>query len=292
MSILLNGKELSKQIRTKIKEQTIALRAETGKTPGLATILVGNDPPSAKYVASKHRACLEAGFYSKAVNLPADTSQEELDHAITSLNLDPDIHGILLQMPIPKHLDSFKAIYAIKPCKDVDGFHPINVGKLSVGIEGLYPCTPEGIMEILRHYEIPIAGKRALVIGRSCLVGKPVARLLLRENATVTIAHSKTQNIQELVGQADILVAAIGQPAFIKGSWIKEGAVVIDVGITYVPDPESSSLYKLFGDVEFEEAKKRASYITPVPGGVGPMTVTMLLNNTLKAFKSIEKKKR
>ena len=205
---------------------------------------------------------------------------------IKKLNSDNRINGILLQLPLPKHLDEHAALEAISPEKDVDGFHPINVGKLYIGLDTFVPCTPKGIIEILKRYNISISGKNAVVVGRSNIVGKPIAALLMKENATVTIAHSKTQNLPELVKNSDIVVSAIGKPYFIKGEWIKEGAVVIDVGINSVDDPSSPKGYRLVGDVEFEEASKRASYITPVPGGVGPMTIAMLLSNTLKARKA------
>ncbi|MBP5468922.1 MAG: bifunctional 5,10-methylenetetrahydrofolate dehydrogenase/5,10-methenyltetrahydrofolate cyclohydrolase, partial [Candidatus Riflebacteria bacterium] len=210
-------------------------------------------------------------------------TQERLIEEINKLNNDDRINGILLQLPLPKHLDEHVALEAIKPEKDVDGFHPINVGKLYIGLDTFIPCTPKGIMELLKRNNVPIAGKNAVVIGRSNIVGKPIGALLMKENATVTIAHSKTQNLPELVRNADIVVAAIGKPNYVKGEWIKEGAVVVDVGINSIDDPSSPKGYKLVGDVDFEEAEKKASYITPVPGGVGPMTIAMLLSNTLKA---------
>ena len=283
MAIILDGKKLSETIKNEIAAEVKKLADSSKPVPGLAVLIVGNNPASKTYVSSKKKACAATGIYSLEVALDESITQEKLIEEINKLNNDEKINGILLQLPLPKHLDEHAALEAIKPEKDVDGFHPINVGKLYIGLDTFVPCTPKGIMELLKRYEVSIAGKNAVVIGRSNIVGKPIAALLMKENATVTIAHSKTQNLPELVKTADIVVAAIGKPNFVKGEWIKEGAVVIDVGINSVDDPTSPKGYKLVGDVEYEEASKRASYITPVPGGVGPMTIAMLLSNTLKA---------
>ena len=283
MAIILDGKKLSETLKLEIAEEVKKLTESSHFPPGLAVIIVGNNPASKTYVSSKKKACAATGIYSIEIALDESISQEKLIEEINKLNNDEKINGILLQLPLPKHLDEHAALEAIKPEKDVDGFHPINVGKLYIGLDTFVPCTPKGIMELLKRYEVSIAGKNAVVIGRSNIVGKPIAALLMKENATVTIAHSKTQNLPELVKTADIVVAAIGKPNFVKGEWIKEGAVVVDVGINSVDDPTSPKGYKLVGDVEYEDASKRASYITPVPGGVGPMTIAMLLSNTLKA---------
>ncbi len=283
MAIILDGKKLSETINSEIAEEVKKLADSSKDVPGLAVIIVGDNPASKVYVASKKKACAKAGIFSLEVALDKNITQEKLIEEIQKLNNDDRINGILLQLPLPKHLDEHVALEAISPEKDVDGFHPTNVGKLYIGLDTFIPCTPKGVIEILKRYNISISGKNAVVIGRSNIVGKPVAALLMKENATVTIAHSKTQNLPELVKNSDIVVSAIGKPNFVKGEWIKEGAVVIDVGINSVDDPSSPKGYKLVGDVEFEEASKRASYITPVPGGVGPMTIAMLLSNTLKA---------
>ena len=286
MATILDGKKLSETIKQEITVEVKKITDSSITPPGLAVIIVGNNPASKTYVSSKKKACATTGIYSLEVALDESISQEKLIEEINKLNNDDKINGILLQLPLPKHLDEHAALEAIKPEKDVDGFHPINVGKLYIGLDTFVPCTPKGIIELLKRYEVTIAGKNAVVIGRSNIVGKPIAALLMKENATVTIAHSKTQNLPELVKTADIVVAAIGKPNYVKGEWIKEGAVVIDVGINSVEDPSSPKGYRLVGDVEFEEAEKKASYITPVPGGVGPMTIAMLLSNTLKARKS------
>ncbi len=283
MAIILDGKKLSETINSEIAEEVKKLADSSKDVPGLAVIIVGDNPASKVYVASKKKACAKAGIFSLEVALDKNITQEKLIEEIQKLNNDDRINGILLQLPLPKHLDEHVALEAISPEKDVDGFHPTNVGKLYIGLDTFIPCTPKGVIEILKRYNISISGKNAVVIGRSNIVGKPVAALLMKENVTVTIAHSKTQNLPELVKNSDIVVSAIGKPKFVKGEWIKEGAVVIDVGINSVDDPSSPKGYKLVGDVEFEEASKRASYITPVPGGVGPMTIAMLLSNTLKA---------
>ena len=288
MAIILDGKKLSETIKSEIGEEVKKLADSSQLPPGLAVIIVGNNPASKVYVSSKKKACAATGIYSLEVALDENITQDKLLDEINKLNNNDKIHGILLQLPLPKHLDEHKALEAISPDKDVDGFHPTNVGKLYIGLDTFVPCTPKGVIEILKRYNISISGKNAVVIGRSNIVGKPVAALLMKENATVTIAHSKTQNLPELVKKSDIVVAAIGKPNFVKGEWIKEGAVVVDVGINSVDDPSSQKGYRLVGDVEFEEAEKKASFITPVPGGVGPMTIAMLLSNTLKSRKNIK----
>jgi methylenetetrahydrofolate dehydrogenase (NADP+)/methenyltetrahydrofolate cyclohydrolase len=286
LATILDGKKLSETIKQEIALEVKKLTDSSLLPPGLAVIIVGNNPASKVYVSSKKKACAATGIYSIEVALDENITQEKLIEEINKLNNDEKINGILLQLPLPKHLDEHKALEAISPDKDVDGFHPINVGKLYIGLDTFVPCTPKGIIEILKRYEVPISGKNAVVIGRSNIVGKPIAALLMKENATVTIAHSKTQNLEELVKSADIVVAAIGKPNYVKGDWIKEGAVVVDVGINSIDDPSSPKGYKLVGDVDYEEAEKKASFITPVPGGVGPMTIAMLLSNTLKARKN------
>ncbi len=276
--VLIDGKKVSEKIRNLLAEETQELKKKTGKTPGLATVLVGADPASAVYVRNKNKTCREIGFQSFEQNLPSDITEEKLLGLINELNLNNDIHGILVQLPLPAQIDSEKILQAIDPKKDVDGFHPINVGKLVVGNASLTPCTPTGIIELLDHYSIEISGKHAVIIGRSNIVGKPVSMLLLQRNATVTICHSRTRNLEEVTRNADILIAAVGRANFVTEEMVGEGAVVIDVGINRVDG-------KLTGDVDFESVSKKASYITPVPGGVGPMTIALLMKNTLKAFK-------
>ncbi len=279
MGNIIDGKGIARQIRKELKEEVEQLKAK-GKVPGLAVILVGDDPASHTYVKSKERACTEAGFFSKAYRLEETTSQDDLLHIIHRLNNDEEIHGILVQLPVPGNMDEKKILNAIDPRKDVDGFHPISAGRLMTGDPTFVACTPLGIIELLDRSGVEIKGKKAVVVGRSNIVGKPAAMLLLQRHATVTICHSRTTDLAKEVGSADILVAAVGRPEMIKGDWIKEGAVVIDVGINRVDG-------KLVGDVEFASAVKKASAITPVPGGVGPMTIAMLLRNTLQAFKAI-----
>lgn len=286
MSNILDGKALAMSIREQIAQEVEKITQTSDTPPGLAVILVGENKASEVYVKMKQKACEKAGLYSRKINLSADITQKELIENIQKLNSDPKIHGILLQLPLPSHLDSLRALEAIAFEKDVDGFNPINVGYLSLNAETFVPCTPLGIMKMLEHYKVKIEGAKALVAGRSNIVGKPVATLLTRANATVTIAHSKTRDLPQLVAQSDIVVAALGKTEFIKGSWIKDNAVVIDVGINSVDDPESPKGYRLAGDVEFSEAVKKAAWITPVPGGVGPMTIAMLLSNTLAARKA------
>lgn len=276
MAKLLMGKEVSARIKAELKTEVENLKKE-GINPGLAVIIVGEDPASQVYVRNKERACEECGIYSEKYALPAETTQEELLKLIDELNNKSSISGILVQLPVPKHIDEKTIINAIAPNKDVDAFHPVNVGKIMVGNYDFVPCTPAGVMELIKESGIDVSGKECVIVGRSNIVGKPQAMLLLHQNGTVTICHSKTKNLAEKTKNADILVAAVGIPNFIKGDMIKEGAVVIDAGINRLENK------KLCGDVEFESAKKVAGAITPVPGGVGPMTIAMLMKNTVKA---------
>jgi len=271
---LIDGKSMAQQIRLEVKE-TVSQWKNNGLTPGLAVILVGDDPASATYVRNKEKACQEVGIRSVVHRLPASTREEELLALIGTLNEQPDIHGILVQLPLPPHIRTDRVLEHIHPFKDVDGFHPVNGGKLLVGQEGIFPCTPMGIMEMLKREGIPVAGQHAVVIGRSHIVGKPAALMLLQEHATVTVCHSRTPDLASFTKQADILVCAVGKAEMIRGSMIKPGACVIDVGINRKADG------KLVGDVAFEEAVQVAGWLTPVPGGVGPMTIAMLLKNTL-----------
>ena len=280
MAKIINGKEISATIRSEIKEATERLVAESGVRPGLAVIIVGEDPASQVYVRNKKRACDEVGFYSESYELPENTTQEELNALVDRLNNDDKIHGILCQLPLPKHLDENEVIMRIDPKKDVDAFHPENVGKIMIGDYSFLPCTPAGVMALLERSGIDVCGKECVVVGRSNIVGKPQAMLLLHANGTVTICHSRTKNLAEVCRRADILVAAIGKADFFTGDMIKDGAVVIDVGMNRRADG------KLTGDVDFASVEPKASYITPVPGGVGPMTITMLMQNTLTAAKN------
>ncbi len=273
---LIDGKVVAKAVKEEVRSRVEALKAR-GIRPGLATVLVGDDPASHVYVRNKQRTCEELGMHSVGHNLPATTSQADVLALIDRLNRDPAIHGILVQLPLPKPLRSEPILYAVSPDKDVDGLHPVNIGKLTMGEPRFVPCTPAGVMAMLDYYKLPIEGKTAVVVGRSNLVGKPAAMLLLHRHATVTICHSKTPDLAAVCRRADILVAAMGKARFIRGEMVKEGAVVIDVGINRQPDG------KLVGDVDFEAVAARASWITPVPGGVGPMTIAMLMQNTMLA---------
>ena len=279
MAQIINGKQVSQSVRENQKRETEELFERYGKKPGLAVIIVGEDPASKVYVANKEKACIEVGFHSELYRMPESTTMEELLSLIERLNNDEKIHGILCQLPLPKHLDEEKVILAINPNKDVDAFHPVNTGKIMIGNHSFLPCTPAGVMKLIESTGTDISGKECVVIGRSNIVGKPQAMLLLQANGTVTICHSRTKNLKEVTKRADILVVAIGKADFITGDMVKEGAIVIDVGMNRRSDG------KLTGDVDFESCEKVASYITPVPGGVGPMTITMLLENTLTAFK-------
>lgn len=275
---IISGKQVSEEIRKGITEEVVQLK-EQGIVPGLAVVLVGEDPASQVYVRNKEKACHDLGFYSEVHRLSADTSEEELLALVDRLNRQMSINGILVQLPLPAHIDEKKVINAISVDKDVDGFHPVNVGNLVIGDDSLLPCTPAGVIELIKRTGIEMSGKHAVVIGRSNIVGKPVSLLLQRENATVTMCHSRTANMKEIAKQADILVVAIGRANFIDASYIKEGAVVIDVGMNRLDNG------KLAGDVDFESAKEVSGPITPVPGGVGPMTITMLMQNTLLSAK-------
>lgn len=281
MAHIIDGKAISQAVRAEITEETKAFIAETGVTPGLAVVIVGNDPASQVYVRNKRKACTEVGFYSEAYELPEETTQEELEALVDQLNADPKIHGILVQLPLPRHLDEQRILLRIRPEKDVDAFHPYNVGRIMIGDYSYLPCTPAGVMELLRRSGVDVSGKECVVVGRSNIVGKPMAMLLLQANGTVTICHSRTKNLSETTRRADILVAAIGKPEFFTADMVKEGAVVIDVGMNRRPSDN-----KLCGDVDYASVEPVASYITPVPGGVGPMTITMLMQNTLRAAKS------
>ena len=282
---IIDGKKIAEALRAEIKTLVEERIAKGFPKPGLATILVGEDPASQVYVRSKHRACEEAGMQSLGYNLPADTHQEKIEGLIRDLNQDSKVHGILVQLPLPKNLDEEQILNSVALEKDVDGFHPINIGRLAQkGREPLaVPCTPAGVIYLLKTVLPSLEGKHAVVLGRSNIVGMPVSLLLVRENATVTICHSKTANLPAVVREADILVAATGKPEMVRGDWLKPGAVVIDVGVNRVEDPSKDRGYRLVGDVAFEEACEVASAVTPVPGGVGPMTIAMLLRNTLNA---------
>jgi len=275
---IIDGKEVSKKIREEIREEVEKLKS-AGVHPGLAVVLAGDNPASRVYVKNKGEACRSAGIHSEEHKLPADVKESELIDIINRLNKDPRINGILVQLPLPLHINKELVLKSISPDKDVDGFHEINMGRLFIGQEGLIPCTPFGIIKLLEYYNIPVEGKFAVVVGRSNIVGKPVAMMLLHRNATVAICHTRTKNLKEVCLMGDILIAAAGRQGMITGDMVKEGAVVIDVGINRMDNG------KLTGDVDFESAVKKAGWITPVPGGVGPMTIAMLLYNTLKAAK-------
>jgi methylenetetrahydrofolate dehydrogenase (NADP+)/methenyltetrahydrofolate cyclohydrolase len=280
MAKLIDGKAISAQIRAEIKAEVEHRIAEGKSRPGLAVIIVGEDPASCVYVRNKKKGCEEVGFHSEVYELPENTSQDELNALVDKLNADENIHGILCQLPLPSHLDENQVILRIRPDKDVDAFHPYNVGKIMIGDYSFLPCTPAGVMALLERSGIDVAGKECVVVGRSNIVGKPQAMLLLHKHGTVTVCHSRTRNLSEICRRADVLVAAIGKADFFTADMIKEGAVVIDVGMNRRADG------KLTGDVDFASVEPKASYITPVPGGVGPMTITMLMQNTLTAARS------
>lgn len=279
MGTIIDGKLLAKNIREKITEESVKLSAEYGRKPCLAVILVGENPASQVYVRNKKLACAECGFESLGYDLPEDTTEEDLLKLIDSLNENPNVDGILVQLPLPKTIDAAKILVRIDPDKDVDGFHPINVGRMWAGIDCFLPCTPHGIIELIKFAGVDISGKNCVVCGRSNIVGKPVASLLMRENGTVTIAHTKTKNEKEIISKADIVVVAIGKAKYYGPDYFKEGAVVIDVGMNRDENG------KLCGDVDFAAVFDKVGPITPVPGGVGPMTITMLMSNTLESFK-------
>jgi methylenetetrahydrofolate dehydrogenase (NADP+) / methenyltetrahydrofolate cyclohydrolase len=279
MAVIIDGKAVAREVQKQIKEDVEGLERRWGLVPGLAVVLVGDDPASHIYVRNKEKACKEVGIKSFEHLLPATISEKELLALVQQLNKDKSVHGILVQLPLPPHIHAEKIIEAISPHKDIDGFHPVSQGRLALGAAGFRPCTPMGIMKLLEAAECDPKGKNAVVVGRSNIVGKPVALMLLEKHATVTICHSRTASLRDEVARADILIVAIGKAGMVRGEWVKPGAVVIDVGVNRLPSG------KLAGDVEFETARERAAAITPVPGGVGPMTICMLLFNTLKAAK-------
>lgn len=285
--IILDGKKTSEDLKLEIAEIVKKLKAEGKKTPHLAAVLVGTDGASMTYVGAKVKACELVGFNSTLIDLPAETSEERLLQEIANLNSNSDIDGFIVQLPLPKHIDEQKVLMAIDPDKDVDGFHPTNVGKMALDLPTFLPATPYGIMELLERYKVPTSGKNVVVIGRSHIVGRPMSILMSQKrpagDATVTVAHSRTKNLKELTLQADIIVAALGMPEFLTGDMVKDGVTIIDVGITRINDESKKSGFRLAGDVHFESVSPKSAYITPVPGGVGPMTIAMLLKNTLLA---------
>jgi methylenetetrahydrofolate dehydrogenase (NADP+) / methenyltetrahydrofolate cyclohydrolase len=281
---ILDGKTLAQKIQSELKEEVARLEPQKGRPPGLAVLMVGDNPASAVYVRNKENSCAKVGIASFGRHFPTDTSQETLEQAIAQLNADDNVDGIMVQMPLPAHLDAIALLHKILPHKDADGLHPLNLGHLVRGEEGLRSCTPYGVMRLLSEYNIEIAGKKAVVVGRSILVGKPIALMLLAENATVIMAHSRTPDLASVTREADILIVAVGKPEIITADMVKPGAIVVDVGINRVSTPDGKG--KLVGDVEFESVSEVASYITPVPGGIGPMTVAMLLANTVSSYKN------
>ena len=283
-AVIIDGKAIGQKVREEAKRRTAVLR-EKGVVPCLAVVLIGDDPASLSYVTAKEKALAEAGMESRDIRLPASASEADLLSLIAKLNADNEIHGILVQLPLPKHIDEDRVITAIDPAKDVDGFHPVSVGNMVLGRPGFLPCTPAGVLVLLRELGIPLSGAHAVVVGRSNIVGKPLANLLARRdtNATVTVCHTGTEDLARYTLQADILIAAAGKPALITAEMVRPGAAVIDVGVNRVPDPSAKSGYRLCGDVDFAPAAEKAGYITPVPGGVGPMTIAMLLQNVAQA---------
>ncbi|ATA76611.1 bifunctional 5,10-methylene-tetrahydrofolate dehydrogenase and 5,10-methylene-tetrahydrofolate cyclohydrolase [Capnocytophaga canimorsus] len=286
---LLDGKKTSEDIKNEIAQEVKALKAQGKKVPHLAAVLVGNDGASLTYVGSKVKACQQVGFESTLIKLPTETTEKELLEKIKRLNEDENIDGYIVQLPLPKHIDSQKVLLAVSPEKDVDGFHPANFGKIALDMEAFIPATPFGIMELLKRYQVPTQGKHVVVVGRSHIVGRPMSILLSQKgnpgNATVTLTHSHTENLSQITRQADIIIMALGIPEFLKADMVKEGATVVDVGITRLEDKNNPKGYRIVGDVDFEQVKDKADFITPVPGGVGPMTIAMLLKNTLLARK-------
>jgi methylenetetrahydrofolate dehydrogenase (NADP+)/methenyltetrahydrofolate cyclohydrolase len=289
---IIDGKKIAEDMREKLKAE-VAVLSKKGIIPGLGVILVGDDPASKSYVTAKQKACSEIGIYSDDNRLPASTSQKELIALINKMNKDPKIHGILTQLPLPKHIDESEVLLAIDPAKDIDGFHPVNVGKMVQGQETFLPCTPHGVVQLLIHSGVKIEGANVVIVGRSNIVGKSLANILIQKNplgnATVTVCHTKTRNLADHTRRADIVIAAAGCPNTITADMIKPGAVVIDVGNNRVDDPTKKTGFRFIGDVDFERVKEKASLITPVPGGVGPMTITMLLYNTVEAAKNLIK---
>jgi len=290
---ILDGKKLAADMRADIATQVARLKAQSGVTPGLGVILIGADPASISYVTGKEKACATAGMYSQDVRVPAETTQEEALALVRKMNADPRIHGILVQLPLPKHIDESAVIDAIAPEKDVDGFTPVNVGRMMIGETCFLPCTPHGIIQMLLRAGVETSGKHAVVVGRSNLVGKPVAHLLMRKapggNATVTICHTGTRDLASFTRQADILIVAAGRPGMVTGDMVKPGAVVIDVGVNRIPDATKKNGFRLVGDTDFDSIREVAALLTPVPGGVGPMTITMLLYNTLESARRAAK---
>ena len=285
--MIIDGKKFAQELRNEIKKEIENIKKTRNTTPGLTVILVGNHTPSEIYVRNKELSAKEVGITSEVIRFESSITQEKLIEVIHGLNKDKKVHGILVQLPLPPHINGSKIIEEIDPKKDVDGFHPVNVGNLSSGKDSLVPCTPLGSYLLIKNVQKNLTGLEAIIIGRSNLNGKPMAQLLLKEDCTVTIGHSKTKNLKELCQKADIVVAAVGRANLVKGDWVKEGAIVIDVGINREEDKTEKKGYKIVGDVEFDSVVKKARAITPVPGGVGPMTIACLLNNTLKAFKNI-----
>jgi len=283
---IIDGKQVAAEMRAELKGKVAELKTK-GVTPGLAVVLVGEDPASKSYVTAKERACEEIGIFSDDNRLSADTKEEDLLALIDKLNKDPKINGILVQLPLPKHIDEDKVLLAIDPAKDVDGFHPVNVGKMVVGQDAYLPCTPHGVVQLLLRNNVKLEGAEVVIVGRSNIVGKPLANMLIQKaptgNATVTVCHTRTKNVAEHVKRADIIIAAAGWPNTVTADMVKDGAVVIDVGVNRVEDATKKRGYRLVGDVDFEAVKEKASLITPVPGGVGPMTITMLLYNTVQS---------
>ena len=285
--MIIDGKKFAQELRNEIKKEIESIKKTSNATPGLTVVLVGNHTPSEIYVRNKELSAKEVGITSEVIRFESSITEEKLIEVIHGLNKDKKVHGILVQLPLPSHINGSKIIEEINPKKDVDGFHPVNVGNLSSGKDSLVPCTPLGSYLLIKNVQKNLTGLEALIIGRSNLNGKPMAQLLLKEDCTVTIGHSKTKNLKELCQKADIVVAAVGRANLVKGDWVKEGAIVIDVGINREEDKTEKKGYKIVGDVEFDSVVKKARAITPVPGGVGPMTIACLLNNTLKAFKNI-----
>jgi methylenetetrahydrofolate dehydrogenase (NADP+)/methenyltetrahydrofolate cyclohydrolase len=287
---ILSGKELAETMRREMKSELVELKQRNNLVPGLAVILVGDDPASLSYVTGKEKACAEVGIISREYKFAADYTEEALLHLITTLNHDTSIHGILVQLPLPDHIDEESVLYALDPAKDIDGFHPVNVGRLMIGAPGFLPCTPHGIQQLLLRNTIDVSGKHVVIVGRSNIVGKPLAMILVQKkkgaNATVTLCHTGTTNMGEITRLADILIVAAGRPHTVTADMVKDGAVVIDVGVNRIEDKTKKQGFRLIGDVDFEEVSKKASAISPVPGGVGPMTITMLLHNTIQSAKN------
>ena len=286
---IISGTEIAKEIRVELKQEIAELKEKHGLTPGLATVLVGDDPASKVYVGQKDKSCNNLGIYSKMINLPGDTSEEVLLKLVDELNNDSSIHGILVQLPLPKHINETRVLYAIDPNKDVDGFHPVNVGKMVIGEKCFLPCTPHGVLELLSRSEVKTEGAEVVIVGRSNIVGKPVLNLMLQKrpsgNATVTLCHTRTKDLAFHTKRADILIVATGHPKTVTGDMVKDGVVVIDVGVNRIgKTPEGKAI--LVGDVEFDSVKEKAAAITPVPGGVGPMTIVMLMKNTVEAARN------